>query len=245
MILRGGKLTEFDTAFPQKISKVFNRADSIYSPSLFLKNYFAHKGIQVKYLPNGVDLNGFPFKRDLVNDYSLLWVRAFNDIYNPDLAVRVLYEVRKDFPNSTLTMVGPDNGALNETMKIIDSLGLDGSIKIVGSIPNIELFKYYQTHSVYLNTTSYESFGVALIEAASCGIPIVSTNVGEIPYIWKDNYDILLSSLDSILFSNRVKDILKDKELSDKLSTNARSVAQKFNWSNVNEQWNQLLSNSI
>jgi glycosyltransferase involved in cell wall biosynthesis len=138
-------------------------------------------------------------------------------------------------------MVGPDNGVLNETLEIIDLLGLNSSVKIVGSVPNSELFNYYQTHGIYLNTTSYESFGVALIEAASCGIPIVSTNVGEIPYIWKDNYDILLSSFDSILFASRVKDILKDKELSEKLSFNARSLVQRFNWGNVNGQWEKLL----
>lgn len=243
LVLRGGKLAEFDIAMPQKISKVFNRAHSIYSPSLYLKDYFAQKGIQVNYLPNGVDLNRFHFKRDRVNDYSLLWVRAFNNIYNPDLAVKVLYEVKKEFSNSTLTMVGPDNGVLNETLKLIDSLGLKSSIKIVGSVPNGELFEYYQSHAVYLNTTSYESFGVALIEAASCGIPIVSTRVGEIPYIWKDNFDILLTSFDSTLFASRVIEVLKNKELAFILSNNANIVAQKFNWSNVNEQWNQLLAN--
>ena len=72
------------------------------------------------------------------------------------------------------------------------NLNLSNNIKILGPISNKKLSYYYQRHNVFINTTSYESFGTALIEAASCGIPIVSTNVGEIPLNWTNEKDILL-----------------------------------------------------
>ena len=143
-------------------------------------------------MPNSIDLEKFPFKRDTVKKHSLLWVRAFTNIYNPEIPVRILHELRKLFPDVYLTMVGPDKGTLREVEALINRLDLEDHINITGPIPNEELRKYYQSHSVYLNTTSFESFGVAVLEAASCGMPIVSNSVGEIPLIWEDGKNILL-----------------------------------------------------
>jgi SAM-dependent methyltransferase len=107
--------------------------------------------------------------------------------------------LKKNFPQISLTMIGPDKGILNEILLMIKELGLESNIKIIGPISNQELFKYYQSHSVYLNTTSYESFGVALVEAAACGIPIVSTNV---EFILVSDFTLALRSLER--FSKRV-----------------------------------------
>jgi len=138
-------------------------------------------------------------------------------------------------------MIGPDKGLMSESMDHIEKLGIQESISILGQVPNEELYKYYQTHAVYLNTTQYESFGVALVEAASCGISIVSTKVGEVPYMWiEDEEIVLVDNEDSIVMSKKVSRLFEDKDFTDKLSRNARKKAESFSWSYIEPQWKNL-----
>lgn len=243
LTLRGGKLVEFSELNKNRVEKVFRRANYIQTPSYFLQEYFSKWGFDVHYLPNGLDISKFPYKRSEVIPHSLLWVRAFASIYNPEVAVRVLHEIRKKYPETILTMIGPDNGALEQTRRLITQLNLTEFIKITGPVANDELQKYYQTHSTYLNTTTYESFGVAIVEAASCGIPIVSFNVGEVPFLWKDEENILLAShLDVDAMASQVIRIFKDEALGSRLSIQARKRAEQFSWENIKPHWLKILS---
>ena len=127
-------------------------------------------------------------------------MRAFHDIYHPKLAIETVANLKLRHPDVHLTMIGPDQGTLPACRDRIRELGLEDHISILGYLPNTELNQYYSSHAVYLNTTRYESFGVALIEAGSCGIPCVSTSVGEIPYIWQDGVNILLAERNADVF---------------------------------------------
>lgn len=241
--LHGGRLAEFSMTCMPRIEQVFQRANYIQTPSLFLQSYFKKKGFDVQYLPNGIEVSKFPFERKCVNSFSLLWVRAFDKIYNPHVAVQILSRLKLKFPDCTLTMVGPDKGELASTKELAFQLGLDSSITYTGSIPNENLKDFYHQHAVYINTTSYESFGVAVVEAALCGIPIVSNSVGEIPYLWSHKENILLVN-DNIIeeFELQISHLFNDTAISDKLSKNARSIAEKFNWVYISDKWIEILN---
>jgi len=244
MTFHGGMLPEFYAKFPNKIRQLYKRAYYAQTPSLYLKSFFHSKNIDLKYLPNFIKLERFPFCRNQVKIHSLLWVRAFSSIYNPFLAVKTLYEIRKKYPDTTLTMIGPDKGLLPETKKLISDLGLDSAVWILGPVKNDQLFLYYQTHEVFLNTTSYESFGVALLEAASCGVPIVSTKVGEIPFLYTHGENIMMvEDFEPLDFADKVIRVFESPSIAESLSINARKIAEHFDWDILKAQWVELLSN--
>ena len=242
LALQGGALHEFYGANKRRIDKVFASADRIYSPSYFLIENFAAQGWTIDYHPNFLELKYFPYNRDRVIPRSILWVRAFSDNYQPDVAIRVLHTLRQRFPDVRLTMVGPDRGLQASVESLISELDLEDAVDIVGRVPNHELFHYYQTHSVYINTTKYESFGLAMVEAASCGVPMVSMNVGEIPYMWKDRESIMLAA-DGETMADGIAELFDSQELADTLSGNARKIAQKYDWQHVRNDWLKMLEN--
>lgn len=244
LTLRGGMLPKFYATHPKRVEKLFRRANFIMTPSLFLQAFFKERSFSIEYIPNGIDARLFFYDRPHVGSpVRLLWVRAFSSIYNPSLAVKVLHYVRQKFPDATLTMVGPDKGLLTDVQILADRLSLKEYIDIVGPVANNELPKYCHSHSVFLNTTSYESFGVAVMEAAACGIPIVSTCVGEIPFLWKDEEEILMvEKQDAMLFAEQVIRILTDDNLAEKLSRNARQKAEQYDWGRLLPKWIELLS---
>ena len=246
MTLHGGKLPEFFDHYPRRINRVFSRAHIITSPSLMLGQFFKDKGFEIKYIPNAIDLKRFTFGNTSHPRRNILWVRAFSPIYQPEMAVKVLYEVRKFYPDITLTMVGPDKGIQHKCMSLANVMGVEPFIHWIGKVPNEQLQEYYQTHEVLLNTTKYESFGMAVLEAASCGIPVVSTPAGEIPLLWKNEEEILITpdwSPESM--AKAVIKVLEDKTLANKLSLNARKKAEQFDWGNIKKLWMDIFNHVV
>jgi len=240
--IRGGAFTEFYNKYPRMIQKVLNKASVVTSPSHFIGNFLGSKGISVLIVPNFIETQKFPYKWQTSSSLKLLWVRAFTDIYKPELAIKVIHNLKKKYPEIQLTMVGPDQGKLASCKELIRKLDLTEQILITGAIPNDQLSEYYSSHSIYINTTSYESFGVALIEAACSGIPVVTTDVGEIPFMWVHEQDMLIvKDGDAEAFTEKVGLLLEDKNLQLKLSKNSRAKAEKYSWENIREQWITLL----
>lgn len=241
--LHGGKLVEFSNERMYRVKSLFKMANYIQTPSKFLQVHFDKRGFEIQYLPNPLNLKNFPISRNEVKPHSLLWVRGFSSIYNPEIPIKVLGAMKKKFPNCTLTMIGPDRGLLSVCKKLVHDLDLENSVNFVGSVPNNELYIYYQTHAVFLNTTSYESFGVAVIEAASCGIPIVSNNVGEIPYLWDDKKNILMVDNNNIdRYVSCVSLLFEDHKEAINISMGAREKALSFDWHMIKPSWLKLLN---
>jgi glycosyltransferase involved in cell wall biosynthesis len=235
--LHGGMLPEFYAQNEKTCWNVFNQALQIFTPSKYLQSYFTQLGYNIEYLPNSIDINKFPFELTK-KSYKILWVRAFTNIYQPDLAVDILELVKKEFPLATLTMIGPDLGQRAAIEKYIEVKGLSSSVDILGPVDNNMLVNYFHQHSVFINTTLYESFGVAVLEAASSGLPVVSTNVGEISFLWKNQEDILIDNTNSSLgMANLVNLLFRDEEKCIQLALNAKNKSEFFSWQKVEHLW--------
>lgn len=241
-VIRGGAFPEFTQKYTAFVHFVLNKCNHVETPSKYVIEELAKHEITVGYTPNFIDQTHFPYLWKNPNQPKLLWVRAFHKIYNPEIAIRCVAYLKELFPNIKLTMVGPDQGELKNCQQLILALNLTDNIDIIGATPNHELAKFYATHTVFLTTTSYESFGVAMVEAANCGIPMVATNVGEIPYMWEKGIDILLAEVhEQIAFNKEVERILKDKDLALKLSQNAYNKAKQYTWPHIKDKWEQLI----
>ncbi|MDO9374447.1 MAG: glycosyltransferase family 4 protein [Ferruginibacter sp.] len=243
LTLHGGKLPEFFSANRVLVRKTFRKANALVTPSNYLRTFFHAHGFDISYIPNSINLGKFPFHSDRpVGPLKILWVRAFGEIYQPKMAVDVLRLIKDKYPDATLTMVGPDIGMRTETKRYINKLGLQDSVFITGYVDNKLLKDYYHSHTVYVNTTKFESFGISVLEAASCGIPIVSNNVGEIPQMWKHNFDILITKLNDVPdMAFQVMQVYENETLSRKLVANARLKSESFSWNNIKERWYCLI----
>ncbi len=243
LVLRGGRLPEFYQKRKGLMRFVFQGAYKIVTPSLYLKGFFESQGFQVEYLPNFIDTEVFHEQAIPRKPRSILWIRAFSEIYNPLLAVQTLNEIVKTFPDATLTMIGPDDGMLEKTRNTARQLGLLDKIEFLGPVANSKLPAYFSSHAVYLNTTSYESFGMAVLEAIACGIPVVSTNVGELPLLWLENEEILFcEGFEAASMAGKVEELFADTNKAKRLAENGKKKALSFSWELVRNRWLSLLS---
>lgn len=248
-ILHGGGLVYNYGKIKKYLRSILKQAHKITTPSLFLKSSIENLcGYPIQYIPNPIELNKFKLKSNRTispGKVKLLWVRAFSKIYQPHLAVDIVFELYKKGIHVELTMVGPDKGLLLETKKQVEKLGLSNFIHFVGYVNNAELKSYYHAHDILINTTQFESFGVALIEAAACGLPTISSNVGELPYLWYNDKNILLCSNHAIAFSQAIVYLMENNDKYREIAQAAAQHVQQFELNKLLPIWQKILFNEI
>ena len=245
LTLHGGNLNNFAQQYPGNVQRLLTSAKAVTTPSLFLQNSFSSIKNVVQYLPNAIEIAHYPFKLRSQPGPRLIWLRAFHSIYNPGLAVEVLALLHRELPLVSLTMIGPDkkDGSLQAVKRLAVELGVERNLHLFGAIPKPDVPARLDEGDIFLNTTRYESFGVAVMEAAAVGLPIVTTNVGELPYLWKDGQDALLVPPDDAeAMAKAVQRILTEPGLAERLSYNARQKAERYDWSVILPQWESLLT---
>jgi len=110
LTLHGGGLPAFAEQFPKRVSRLFSLAAEVITPSPFLQQSLSFFCNSIRVIPNGIDLSQIPFKQRDIFSPKLIWVRAFHETYNPELAIRVLSGLSAGFPDARLIMAGPDKG---------------------------------------------------------------------------------------------------------------------------------------
>lgn len=248
LVLRGGGLAEFSSKYPKRVASLLNKADFVVTPSQFLLMKLSDMRQDIIYIPNGLDLDQFQNKTRLVCNPLLIWVRALHQIYQPEVAVKAINLLRQDYPEIRLLLLGEDkkDGTKENILRLVDDFRLVNSVNWIGFVPRVEVPLKLQTCDIFLNTTLYEGFGTSLVEAAACGLCIVTTNVGELSYLWEDGFDALLvPPNDPKAMAAAVKRILEEPGLAEKLSRNARKKAEKFDWGKIIPQWEAVIEEVI
>lgn len=243
LVLRGGLLPEFQIRNRTRVSLLFSGASKIITPSHYLNSFFIEIDKNIEYLPNPISIDLYPIKIIDHPKANMIWLRAFHEIiYNPILAVDTIEKV-KDIKNVKLTMIGPDkgDGSFQKVKNLITEYNLHNNIYLVKGIPKNEVPTYLSKGDIFINTTNVESFGQSVLEAAACGLPIVTTNVGELAYLWQHEKDALLvPPNDPEAMAAAVRRLLTEPGLAEHLSVNARKKAEQFDWGVILPQWEKL-----
>jgi glycosyltransferase involved in cell wall biosynthesis len=172
-----------------------------------------------------------------------VWLRAFHQIYNPSLAIRVVALLADEFPDVRLTMVGPDkgDGSLPAAQQLAEELGVQEKVNFIGGVPKGDVPAWLNKGDIFINTTDVDNTPISVLEAMACGLCVVSTNVGGIPYLLDDQRNALLvPPNDAEMMAAAVRRILLDSSLAKRLSGSARMKTEGFSWSKVLPIWEEL-----
>ena len=241
-ILHGGNLPHRLKNNAKICKQLFGSAQINVAPSGYLYNAFAKAGFSnLILIPNTIELVEYPFKERTVFKPNLLWVRSFAEIYNPLMAVQVLEKLYQRYPEATLTMVGPDKDG---SLALCEAYARKNSLPVhfTGRLSKKDWTSLAQDHDVFISTTNFDNTPVSVMEAMALGLPVVSTNVGGMPYLIDDNIDGLLSPPDEVVaFSEKISDLLSQTAHTKEMAAKARLKVTSYDWSVVKEQWNKVL----
>ncbi|WP_299017147.1 glycosyltransferase family 4 protein [uncultured Polaribacter sp.] len=240
-ILHGGNL-------PNRIKKstffsklIFDNAYYNIAPSHYLKSAFEKQGYQVKFIPNIIEIENYTFKKRENIQPKLLWVRAFKKIYNPTMAIEVLHTLLQEYPKATLCMVGPIvDGTYENCLNLVEKYNLKDKVVFTGVLIKEAWHKKAADYDVFINTTNFDNTPISVMEAMALGLPVVSTNVGGIPYLLEDKKDALLVAPEN--YKEMTLAIVRILEGEFKnIPFKARQKVETFDSSIIINTWKEIL----
>ena len=243
-VLNGGNLESRLKHSALMSQLVFAHAKINVSPSLFLQHTFTTYGYtNVQFIPNTIALEQYQFTQRSYTTIRLLWVRSLSKIYNPELAVTVLKKLQDQGYDASLCMVGPDTGDGSfESVKAL-ARALDVSVRFTGKLSKIAWRRLSASYNIFINTTHIDNTPVSVIEAMALGLPIVSTNVGGMPYLISDKKDgLLVAPDDADAMVAAIIEVYTNTSLRTELILKGREKVATFDWAVVKQLWKSVLS---
>jgi glycosyltransferase involved in cell wall biosynthesis len=240
--LHGGQLPELYARRPRWTRRVLARGHLRVAPSSFLQRATEAHGFAVEVVPNLVELPDYQFRTRASFAPRVLWMRAFHDIYGPDVAVRAFAELRRRFPAATLAMAGQDKGTLDATRALVGELGLAEAVRFPGFLDLAGKQREADAADVFLHTSRIDNTPVVLLEAAALGLPIVGTRVGGIPDLVRHEESALLVPVDDhVAMANAIGRLVDEPDLAARLARNGARVAAASAPEPVGQGWECLL----
>lgn len=241
-VLHGGNLPERLKKSPRRSQKLFGKAFMNVAPSGFIFNAFKENGFQnVELIPNFIPMENYPFKERNDFSYKLLWVRSFSSEYHPELALEIVEDLMKQGKPVSLTMVGPEkDGTLEKCKKI--ALEKNLPVTFTGVLPKEDWISLSRDFDFFINTTRKDNMPVSVIEAMALGLPVISTDVGGLPFLIETGKTgMLVPEGNASAFVNEISRLVENREEAMSIANHARKKVEAFDWQKVKDLWHALL----
>lgn len=147
-----------------------------------------------------------------------------------------------DWPHLRLLIVGggiddPTNGEPARLRRLVSELRVDGRVEFLGALPQERLPFYYSAAEAVNMPSYYESFGMVALEAMACGSPVIASRVGGLAVTVQDGVTgFLVPEGNPAALSARIRALLVDPGLRERLGGAATARAAGFRWSRIGRQ---------
>jgi glycosyltransferase involved in cell wall biosynthesis len=172
-----------------------SKADRIFSTSNIMASEtkkYSNKNVEVIHF--GVDVEKFKPSTDKFifdkKDIVIGSIKALENKYGVLDLLEAFKILKYKLPSLPLKLLLVGRGSLeNQIKEIINKYNLTGFVQVVGFIKPDEIIKYHNELDIMVavSTEDSESFGVSVIEASSCGKPVIVSNKGGLKEVVEDN----------------------------------------------------------
>lgn len=195
---------------------------------------------RVSVIPPGVDLSRFrPMSQRQSREHlgygdekNILFVGRLEPLKGLDSLFRAVASL-ENTSRVTLNVVGGDENSQEKArlQTLASRMKLTQSVRFVGSVAQDELPIHYSAADVCVLPSHYESFGLAALEAAACGKPVVASRVGGLPAIVQSgSTGFLVPPKHSDIMAERLCELLSDDLMRSRMGSAARTHAESLSW---------------
>ena len=198
---------------------------------------------KAKIIPNAVSFE--PSERSKLTSKTAIAIGRHSYEKGLDRLLPIWKEVSLQNPDWKLKIYGDITHETTFLKREIEKLQLHNSIELLPPVSDIE--KVYKEASVFLMTSRFEGFGMALLEAMSFGLPVISFDCPIGPgNLIENNVDgILIPDNDIELYTEKLNFLIQNKELQNQLSANAVKKASYFSKDEIMLLWEELFKEAI
>lgn len=228
--------------FVKQLYKIIGSNSKFIAPvSNDLKNSMLINGIKGNYypVPNVVDTNRFKPNKINPNEFIILHASNMADVKNVPIILKVIKNLEMLPLNFTFYLVGENVFKYEDLIKELQL----NQIKLIPHLPHFTFSELLNKTSVLIMFSKSENLPCVILEAFSCGVPVISTNVGGIKEYFPENFGKLINSNENQLLDA----ILEIKETFNKASDIEMHnyVVENFSPEVISHKFSVLYNNSL
>ena len=216
------------------ICKNLNYCDAIASTSFAMaeqtKKILNNFNKNITVTPFGVDINKFKKTNYTKNDiFTIGIVKYLEPIYDIPLLINAFYIVQKQVNIKLQLSIYGDGSLKDELVLLCEKLNISDKVIFNGTIPNYDIPAALQKFDIFVNCSKQESFGVAIVEAMACELPIVATPCEGFKEVVVDGVTgIILEDRKPETMANKLIELINDEEKRYTYGKNARTRVEEF-----------------
>jgi len=231
---RGGEAADFLKRSAGLVRWTMARAQVLAVPSGFLQQIFAAQRMPATIVPNVVDLARFK-PADTLPDGPphVVVARNLERLYDNATALRAFAQLRARHPHARLTIAGtgPEEAALRS---LALSLGVAPAVEFAGRLDRDAMAALYRRASVVVNPSLADNMPNSVLEAMASGVPVVSTNVGGVPFLVRhEDTALLVAPGDDQSMAAALLRVAEDRALALGLRCRALADVRRYTWEQV------------
>ncbi len=140
-----------------------------------------------------------------------------------------IFKEKYDSRNSSLVLIGKKYSTYHEYITMAENLGVKDSLIFTGFIPEKYLKTIYSEAEILLLLSFYEGFGIPILEAMECGIPVITSNISSMPEV-AGEAAILVDPNNIPEIVEKMDNIVNSKILRKQLIKSGLKRVKQFSW---------------
>ncbi len=231
------------------------KADKILSTSKVMATetqQYTNKPIEIT--PFGIDTKQFAKKtvKSIFNKNDIIvgTIKSLEPVYGIEHLINAFKIVSDKHPKIPLKLLIIGGGSQEKKLKLlVKDLNIEDQTIFVGKILHSEVPRYLNMLSIFVALSNKESFGVSIIEASACKLPVVVSNVGGLPEVVENKKSgYIVPAQNPEQAAKKIEMLVLDSELRQSMGDFGREwVKRTYNWTdNVDQMisiYNKMLKN--
>jgi len=215
---------------------MLRKADVIFTISPELKKYLIDHNFNPSKLTitgNAIDIDLIKATKNQKYVYEALFIGRINETKGIFDMVGVVNKVKKEIPNFKLAIIGNgDSSTMMKFLNEIKTLKLSKNIILLGTKIGLEKFSIIKSSKIFLflSKSQSESFGIALLEAVSSGLPAFVYDLPAYKNIYKNNEVNIFKIGDTSSVAKAIINTFKNKQFENK---NGKKLLGKYSWEKI------------
>lgn len=247
---RGGEAQVYFQRSFGRVRPSLRQAALVVVPSVYLQSVFGDYGESTQVIPNIVDREVFRERTAAIpahsapvgtqgngKTFTLVITRNLEPIYGIDTALHALARVREQGCPACMRIAGSGPAEL-QLRGLARELGLEGVVQFEGRLDRDEVVALYGQADAMVNPTTVDNMPNSVLEAMACGLPVISTNVGGVPYILTNGETgLLVPPHDPAALGDAILRLYTEPTLQRHIREGALRAVAQYSWPQVRKQW--------
>ncbi len=199
---------------------------------------------EIEVISPGVNTKSYK-KLKKSNKPTFIYLGRLKRYKNVDVAVKAFANVVKFYPNSVLYIVG-EGDTSGSLAKLVSELEIESNVIFTNKVTDREKVKLLAKSWVSVQPSSFEGWGITVIEANACGTPVIASDTNGLRDSVVDGKTGILVPVKNVeMMSSTMIELIKNKKYLRTLSNNAYVWSRKFDWNECSTHFYQLVDSEV